>query len=80
MSAFERAKMNSAQQQLSRVMSMLSLVEAALRQEMDFQDDHIERPIMADAFIPGLGEVIDAIGVCTEQLQNCWDTLSPIDK
>jgi hypothetical protein len=76
MSAIDRNKIACAMQDVNRAMSMLGLIEAALRQEEDFQERHVNRPLIAEVFIPSLGEVIDTVLACRSQLNHCWEDLA----
>ena len=77
MSALAAVLIGDARQQIDRVMSMLSLIEACLNQEMDFQDAHVQRPYVQGAgYIPGLGEVINTVAVCREVLNDCDQLLN----
>jgi hypothetical protein len=71
-------KIAFALQQTNSAMSM-RLIEAALRHEMKFQDERVNRPIETDGYIPGLGEVIDTIAVCRKELVECWEALNRKD-
>lgn len=75
MSTSHEIKIAFALQQTSRVMSMLSLIEAALKLEIRFQEEHITRPSYTAEYIPGLGEVVDTVAACREGLNDCWSTL-----
>lgn len=75
MSSLADYKVAIALQQTNRVMSMLSLIEAAITQEMNFQDEHVTRPIVVGDAHPGLGEIIDTVVICRETLSECWQTL-----